>query len=68
MMGLSFSTAYKCSVIRVGQFCVQKTPQGPEWGLESISLGALSMWPYRVKMDEEKSKHAGLAQQNGCGG
>ncbi len=27
----------------------------------------LSMWPYKLKLDDEKSKHAGLAQQNGFG-
>jgi hypothetical protein len=26
-----------------------------------------SMWPSKTKLDEEKSKHAGLAQQNGFG-
>jgi hypothetical protein len=23
------------------------------------------MWPWKFKLDDEKSKHAGLAQQNG---
>ncbi len=27
----------------------------------------LSMWPNRIELDEEKSKHAVLAQQNGFG-
>jgi hypothetical protein len=26
-----------------------------------------SMWPWKRKLDKEKSKHAGLAQQNGFG-
>jgi hypothetical protein len=26
-----------------------------------------SMWPSKTKLDEEKSKHAGLAQHNGFG-
>jgi hypothetical protein len=25
------------------------------------------MWPSKTKLDEEKSKHVGLAQQNGFG-
>jgi hypothetical protein len=25
------------------------------------------MWPSKMKMDEEKSKHVGLDQQNDCG-
>jgi hypothetical protein len=25
------------------------------------------MWPSKLKLDEEKLKHAGLAQQNGFG-
>jgi hypothetical protein len=31
------------------------------------SPAVLSMWSSTVKLDEEKSKHAGLAQENGCG-
>jgi hypothetical protein len=27
-------------------------------------LVVLNMWPYKLKLDEEKSKHVGLAQQN----
>jgi hypothetical protein len=27
----------------------------------------LSVWPNKRKLDEEKSKHAGLVQQNGFG-
>jgi hypothetical protein len=27
----------------------------------------LSMWPSKIKLDEEKSKHAVLAQRNGFG-
>jgi hypothetical protein len=29
------------------------------------SPGLLSAWPYTIKLDEEKSKYAGLAQENG---
>jgi hypothetical protein len=25
------------------------------------------MWPCKIKLDEEKAKHAGFAQQNGFG-
>ncbi len=28
------------------------------------TLVVLNMWPYKLKLDEEKSKHVGLAQQN----
>jgi hypothetical protein len=31
------------------------------------SPSVLSMWPYKLKLDEKKSKHTGLAQQNGFG-
>jgi hypothetical protein len=30
----------------------------PQWS-------AICMWPCTLKLDEEKSKHAGLAEQNG---
>jgi hypothetical protein len=39
--------------------------------LKTVDLRAaqpvLSMWPCKIKLDEEKAKHAGLAQQNGFG-
>jgi hypothetical protein len=31
------------------------------------SPSVLSMWPYKLKLDEKKSKHTGLVQQNGFG-
>jgi hypothetical protein len=34
---------------------------------QSSSKLVLSMWPSKRKLDQEKSKHAGLAQQNGFG-
>jgi hypothetical protein len=35
--------------------------------LKSISSNAEYIWSCTEKLDEEKSKHAGLAQENGCG-
>ncbi len=45
------------SMCQVFEFpiCVRATPP------------VLNMWPCKSKLDEEKSKHAGLAQQNGFG-
>ncbi len=33
----------------------------------NASLVMLGMWTCKLKLDEKKSKHAGLAQQNGFG-
>ncbi len=33
----------------------------------TAALAVLSMWPWKSKFDEEKSKHAGLGQQDGFG-
>jgi hypothetical protein len=45
-----------------------------DWGLKaSLATGSGSlraspgMWSYAVKLDEEKSKHVGLAQEIGFG-
>jgi hypothetical protein len=39
------------------------------WGGDALrpSPAVLSMWPCTLEFDEEKSKHAGLAQENGFG-
>ncbi len=39
----------------------------PSLNIWAASMVVLSMWPSKIKMDEEKSKHANLAQQNGLG-
>jgi hypothetical protein len=45
-------------------FSIQDTEAG-KWAIRPSPEVVLSMWPGKRKSDEEKSKHTGLAQQNG---
>ncbi len=54
---------YLCSYGNIYALHVETTYWGSAWATPPV----LNMWPWKLKLDEEKSNHAGLAQQIGFG-
>jgi hypothetical protein len=54
---------YLCSYGNIYASHVETTYWGSAWATPAV----LNMWTWKLKLDEEKSNHAGLAQQIGFG-